>query len=164
MTMMRYSDGTLDAASKEHYRAFLASKIKQPIPSEAEERTNIASGDAFYERSGAWLRENTRDPKKFGVLFAENITYGFRRNLFGLKWPALGLNFVLVLVCGYLLYRLMPFDTHDDTTMRLVVVIVLAVLHSLYMLFGVTRRSVIQASRTYARQLILSCENFLGRE
>jgi len=164
VTMMRYSDDAFDAASKEHYRAFYASKINQPVPTEAAEKTDIAAGDAFYERGGAWLRENTRDTKKFAVLFAENITYGFRRNLFGLKWPALGFNLVLVLFCGFFLYKRMPIDTDDDTTMRLLVVVVLAVVHSLFMGFGVTKQSVIDASRIYARQLILSCEKFLGKE
>jgi hypothetical protein len=162
--MMRYSDDTFDVASKEQYRAFYASKINQTVPTEAAEKANPEAGDAFYERGGAWLRENTRDVKKFSVLFAENITYGFRRNLFGLKWPALVLNLFLVLLCGFFLYRRMPLDPEDDTTMRLVVVVVLAIVHSLYMGFGVTKQGVVDASRIYARQLILSCERFLGKE
>lgn len=163
ITMLRYSDDTFDAATKEQYRAFYASKINQPVPTEAAEQANVTAGDAFYDRGGAWLRENTRDVKKFAVLFAENVTYGFRRNLFGLKWPALVLNLVLLLICGFLLYRRMPIDTDDDTTMRLVVVVVLAVVHSLYMGFGVSKKSVIDASRIYARQLILSCETMINK-
>jgi hypothetical protein len=164
VTMLRYSDGTFDAESKEQYRTFLASKINRPAPTEDQEKADVKAGDTFYERAGAWLRENTRDVKKFSVLFSENITYGFRRNLLGLKWPALALNLGLVLLCGFLLYKKLPIDTEDDTTLRLIVVAVLAVVHSLYMAFGVSKQSVIDASRTYARQLILSCETFLGKE
>lgn len=164
VTMMRYSDGSFDAVAKEQYRAFYSAKINQPVPTEEAERADLKAGDAFYERGGAWLRENTRDVRKFGLLFAENVTYGFRRNLYGLKWPALGLNLALVLLCGFFLYRRLPIDTDDDVTMRLLVVVVLAAVHSLYMGFGVTKQSVVEASRVYARQLILSCETFLGKE
>jgi len=164
VTMLRYGDSTLDTESKAEYRKFLSTKINRPVPTEDQEKVDPTAGDTFYERGGAWLRENTRNVKKFGVLFAENITYGFRRNLFGLKWPALALNIVLVALCGFFLYRQMPIDTENDTTLRLLVVVVLAFIHSLYMLFGVSRQSVINAGRMYARQLILSCETFLGKD
>ncbi len=32
-----------------------------------------------------YLRENTRDKEKFGLVYAELIGYGFRRNLWGMK-------------------------------------------------------------------------------
>jgi hypothetical protein len=163
ITMMRYSDESFDAASKEAYRAFYASKINQPIPSEDAEKACITAGDAFYDRGGAWLRENTRG-KKFSVLYAENITYGYRRNLLGLKWPALVANLALVCLAGFLLYKKRAMDTEDETTIALLIVVALAIVHSLFMAFGVSRQSVVEASRTYARQLILSCETFLGRK
>jgi hypothetical protein len=164
VTMLRYSDATFDPASKEHYRAFLSSKINQPVPTEQAEKENLTSGDAFYERAGAWLRENTRNAKKFGVLFAENVTYGYRRNLFGLKWPALATNLVLVLLCTSFLYKKGEIDTDDETTMALLIVVALAVVHSVFMGFVVTKQSVIEAARTFARQLILSCETLSGEE
>ncbi|WP_346295752.1 hypothetical protein LRC39_22945 [Rhodopseudomonas sp. P1] len=163
VTMMRYSDGTLDAASKEGYRAFYASKINQPIPAEEAEKANVKADDAFYERGGAWLRENTRG-KKFGVLLAENITYGYRRNLLGLKWPALLTNAALISLCGYFLYKKGELNTDDETTIALLIVVALAVVHSLFMAFSVSKQSVIEASRQYARQLILSCETFIGTQ
>ncbi|MHC2251079.1 hypothetical protein ACVILK_000771 [Bradyrhizobium embrapense] len=163
VTMLRYTDNTFDAGSKAQYRTLLESKINQPAPTEAQEHGNITAGDAFYERGGAWLRENTRDVKKFSVLFAENITYGFRRNLFGLKWPALLLNLGLVLISTFFLYKKLPLDTDDDTTLRLLVVFALAIIHSVYMAFGVSKQSVVDASRIYARQLILSCEIFIAK-
>src|SRR5688572_6739107 len=50
VTMLRYSDESFDAASKEQYRAFLSSKINQPVPTEQAEKDNLTAGDAFYER------------------------------------------------------------------------------------------------------------------
>lgn len=36
-------------------------------------------------RSCHFLREQTRDPKMFPIVYEENVNYGFRRNLLGLK-------------------------------------------------------------------------------
>lgn len=164
VVMLRYSDTTFDEASKDQYRAFLGSKIHQPVPTKQQEERDPKAGDAFYERGGAWLRENTRDVKKFSILFAENITYGFRRNLLGLKWPALILNLALVLLSCVFLYTKAPLDTEEETTLRLLVVLALAIIHSFYMTFAVSKESVIDASRIYARQLILACETFLAKD
>jgi hypothetical protein len=164
VAMLRYSDQTFDAATKAQYRAFLSSKIGQPVPSEQEEKDNPKAADAFYERGGGWLRENTRNTNKFPVLSSENTTYGFRRNLLGSKWPALGLNAVVVLLCLFILYRKGAIDTDDDATIRLLIVLAFAVIHALYMVFAVSKQSVIDAWRTYGRQLLLSCEAFIGKE
>ncbi|MER9561063.1 hypothetical protein [Mesorhizobium sp. M0571] len=163
LTMLRYSDDSFDAASKAQYRGFLSSKINQPVPTEQDEKDKPKEVDAFYERCGAWLRENTRSANKFSVLFNENVTYGFRRNLLGLKWPTLGLNLIIVLTCAFILYRQGMVDVNDDLTLRLLIVIAFAIIHAIYMAFAVSTRSVIDASRTYSRQLILSCETFLGK-
>lgn len=164
VVILRHSDDTLHPASKDQYRSFISSRINQPVPTKQQETNDPAAADAFYERGGAWLRENTRSTKKFPVLFAENVTYGYRRNLLGLKWPALALNTALTLLSVYLLYRKGPIDVDDETTVALLIVIALAVVHSLFMVFGVSRQSVIEASRTYARQLILCIEAFVGKD
>lgn len=158
VTMLRYSDPTFDRETKKRYHAFIASKIGSKPPTEQTERKDPRGADAFYERCGAWIRENTRSSKKFAILFAENVTYGFRRNLLGLKPFALGLNLALIIGSGALLYYDGVWAEFDDQSRRLVIVIVFAIVHSAFMLFAVNTRSVAEASRTYARQLILSIE------
>lgn len=162
VTMMRRADTALDTDSKDRYRAFLASKLNRTAPTAAEEAQNQAGADAFYEQAGTWLRENTRDTRKFSILFNENITFGYRRNLFGLKWIALGLNLVVVAICAGLLWHNAPVNINDAFTGRVLVVLVVAAIHALYILTVVNCRNVIDAARTYARQLILSTETFLA--
>jgi hypothetical protein len=54
---------------------------------------------------------------------------------------------------------------HDDgTSARIAVVLIVAAAHALYFLLVVGPKSVKTASRTYARQLILSCETFLAEK
>lgn len=162
VTMMRRADTSLDTDSKDRYRAFLASELTHTAPTAAEEEQNQAGADAFYEQAGTWLRENTRDTKKFSILFNENITYGYRRNLLGLRWVALGLNLIVVAICAGLLWRSAPVNIDDPFTGRVLVVLVVAVIHAVYIVAVVNQRSVIAAARTYARQLILSTETFLA--
>jgi hypothetical protein len=162
VTMMRRADTSLDADSKDRYRAFLASKLTRTAPTAAEEEQNQAVADAFYDQAGNWLRENTRDTKKFSILFNENISYGYRRNLLGLKWIALGLNLTVVVICAGLLWCNGPINIADAFTGRVLVVLVVAAIHAAYILAVVNQQTVIAAARTYARQLILSTETFLA--
>lgn len=158
--MFRRNDGTIDAGSKDRYRAFLAGQLAVTAPSPEEESANQASADSFYSQCGNWLRQNTRDTKKFPILFSENVTYGFRRNLLGVKVLALCLNVLVVVVCVFVLWR-MSWNIDALMGNKTAVVLVVAVAHAAYMLLAVSRDAVWDASRTYGRELILSCESFL---
>lgn len=163
-TMLRHSDSTFDAASKARYVAFLSGKINEAAPTEAQEKADPAAADAFYIHCGDWLRENTRNAKKFNILFNENVTYGFRRNLLGMKWSALALNLLIVIVGGWVLYRgSVPFQDIQHVEGRVIVVFIVAMLHALYLGFGVNRAAVAEAAKSYGRQLILSCETLIDK-
>ena len=156
--MRRVGDDTFDEHTKEKYRAFLAGKVQRSVPSAEVEVAKSAEADAFYEQCGIWMRDNTRDAKKFSILFNELVSYGFRRNLLGLKWSALTLNMIVVATsCGLLWHRGI-WDMTDDLTMRTAVVLIVAGIHALYIAFAATKGGVKEAARKYARELILSCE------
>jgi hypothetical protein len=55
------------------------------LPTEAEEKKDPAAADMRYELAVHRLRMRTRDAKRFPLLKRENTSYGFRRNLFGLR-------------------------------------------------------------------------------
>lgn len=160
ITMFRRSDTTFDSGSVDRYRAFLADQLGVAAPSAADESADQTAADAFYSQCGNWLRQNTRDTRKFSILFGENVTYGFRRNLLGVKALSLGLNFVVVAVCAFILWR----TSWDFATVRgnkVTVVLVVAAAHAAFMLLAVSRTAVWDASKAYGRELILCCEQFL---
>lgn len=161
ITMFRRNDLTIDAGSKDRYRSFLSGKLGVGVPSPTEESTNQEAADAFYAQCGVWLRQNTRDTKKFSILFGENVTYGFRRNLLGVKALALWLNAIVVVVCTLILWR-MSWNIDEPLGNKITVVLIVAAAHAAYMLLAVTRSAVWDASRAYGRELILSCEFFLA--
>jgi hypothetical protein len=160
IVLFRRADPTIDDALKERYRIFVAGKLDVVAPTVVEEQANPAAADSFYDRCGVWLRANTRDTKTFFLLFNETVTYGFRRNLLGVKWPALGLNLLVVVICIILLW-------HDNWVWnaaferRVLVVLIIAAIHAVYILSAVSRKAVNDASRTYGRELILSCEGLI---
>jgi hypothetical protein len=134
ISVLRHSDtSTFDALSKARYLEFLGNKINAAPPTAGAEKQDPAAADAFCARCGDWLRENTRNTKKFNILFNENVTYGFRRNLLGLKWPALGPNLFVVVLSLWFLYRgSVPLQDIEHLNGRILVVFVVAVIHALY--------------------------------
>lgn len=153
----------IDAVSKQRYRAFLAERIGQPAPTEGQEKADIQTANQFYMSAANWLREHTRDTKKFYLLFADNITYGFRRNLLGLKMVALAGNLLVLVICaGLLAADIVYLKAIPGIIEKLGTVAAAAILHSVYMALAVNPSAVRDASLAYGRQLILCCEILMG--
>jgi hypothetical protein len=137
---------------------FLAQKLSEIPPTADQENANPAAADGFYTRGCDWLRENTRDTKKFPLVLSENINYGFHRNLLGLRTPGFFLNALIVALCCAMLYLRFPVDVTRHLDQALISVIGIAALHALYLAFFVNERNAFQAARLYARQLLLSVD------
>ena len=103
---LSHGDDNLDAQTKARYHTFLMGHIPGWVaPSLEDEATDRQSAEIAYESAVRWLRENTRDRKQYSLVFKENVSYGFRRNLYGLK-PA-GLWIASLSVAGnvWVLYQ-----------------------------------------------------------
>jgi hypothetical protein len=159
VAMLRHSDTRLDPGTKASYLKFLSGKLGLAPPTTREEEADLARCDGYYERCGNWLRENTRDTKKFKLLFDENVAYGYRRNLLGLKWLGITIDAIVLVACAVVFWRWLPLDVENTISLKVGTVVGFAVLHALFMLFMVTKESVREAAITYARQLLLCCEN-----
>jgi hypothetical protein len=55
------------------------------LPDARGEAADPAGADVAYEEAIYALRERTRDRDRFELLFRENVAYGFRRNLLGIR-------------------------------------------------------------------------------
>ncbi len=56
--------------------------------------------DGIYEAYGNDLIARTRDSKVYRLLFAENISYGFRRNLWAMRPVGITIALIGLLVCA----------------------------------------------------------------
>lgn len=90
-TLMLLRETTqLDPLTFERYRKVLEGKVPGlQFPDSTSEASDPTKAAAICESAVRWLREATRDTKKFALIFAENTNYGFRRNLLGVKPLAL---------------------------------------------------------------------------
>lgn len=84
--------------------------LGDPMPTPQEEAADPVAADYRYDDAVARLRALTRDKQRFSLLFAENVNYGQRRNLLGMKpisvvvaWSTLVVSvLLLVLAAGSL--------------------------------------------------------------
>jgi hypothetical protein len=82
---LRHRDTHLPDAGRLRYHAFLASRVPGLVlPTKEQEEQNPAQADSAYASAVKWLQEQCRG-KAFPFVEKENIEYGFRRNLLGLK-------------------------------------------------------------------------------
>lgn len=84
--LFRYRDPTIPSPAKIKYHAILTKVSKINAPSPKDEENNPEKADEVYLSWSDYLRGKTRDTKKYSLLFKENINYGFRRNLLGIRW------------------------------------------------------------------------------
>jgi hypothetical protein len=96
---LRWAGG--DTVSAVAHRHAIVQKVlgdKSHLPTEAEERDDPAKADQIYEIAVRRLRGRTRDPKRFPLLLKENTSYGFRRNLLGLRPIGIGVATAAILM------------------------------------------------------------------
>lgn len=160
-----HGNSDIPETAKSRYRSFIEKKISLTAPTAEEEGANPSQANDFYLSANNWLREHTRDTRAFSILFKENITYGYRRNLLGLKPLALMANFVVGLIC-WAVFAFQPgyFIDIPNVKEKIIVILAAVLLHSIYMLVAVDESSVREASRTYGRQLILCCESLASSQ
>jgi hypothetical protein len=153
---LRRSDPMIDSGTKDRYRNFIAEKIGKVPPTAEDEANDPKSADNFYVECFTYLRNSTYDTETFRVLFSENITYGFRRNLYGLRPYGIAVN-AIALILAALIHHFEP-EFISVSRNNVIIQGAFALIHASYFIAAVTRTSVIDASRTYARQLVMSCE------
>lgn len=84
---MLRSDSNLENQTKERYRKYMEQRVDGwEAPSEADEETDREGALSRYDSAARWLRERTRDGQPFSLVFKENVSYGLRRNAYGLRW------------------------------------------------------------------------------
>ena len=95
--MLRHGCPDIPAPTKARYHQFLAQcGLWEGMPSAQLEQADPTANDDTYASAVQWLKEQRRGPE-FWLVLNENAEYGFRRNMRGLKPPAMALCFVTLL-------------------------------------------------------------------
>ena len=108
VAVFRHRDGRIDAITKARYHRRLATLVKDAkAPSPEEEAADPAIADQVYTAWSSYLRVHTRDTTKYALVFHEIVSYGFRRNVCGLRPIGIvvsALSFVASVVWFYCLH------------------------------------------------------------
>lgn len=157
--MLRHSDDYFDSHTKKQYHNALSRGTGVTMPTAAEEAADRKAADAAYRAAGLWLREKTKDRRKFNHVFRENIAYGFRRNITGLKYQGALLAFACA---GLLILRpaTLYFNTrnleqalHQLTSFQFVALLT-ALVFTLVWLTCFSEASLRRTGEAYADRLI----------
>lgn len=92
---MRYRDTDLNWITLEQIRSKAAMTAGITSPTQEEEASDPTSADDVYDAYICQMREATRGD---AILLNENISYGMRRNLRGMRWA--GVVFALIGLAG----------------------------------------------------------------
>lgn len=150
--MLRASDRAMDASTKARRLTFLATHVPGwRAPDAATEAANTAMANEAFDGAVTWLIGNTRDAARFPLLQKENVSYGFWRNLRGLR--PIGITSTLVTLLAIALSP--ALRTADWTAMAsgLIALVALA-----GWMFAVTDAAVRDAAEAYGRALFECCD------
>lgn len=168
--VLRYRNDVFDKVTKRRYHDFLAKKIKADFPTEADEKADPTEADAAYAAGCNWLREMTRDTKKFALLFGANINYGYRRNGYGVRWLGLAIC-AAVVAWVFLRHGLEALEQrvaaapNFDSILNAgeAATLLIALFMATIWLFYFSEARVREAAFSYAQRLVVACEILSAR-
>lgn len=147
----------LDAQTLARYHAKLQGLLPAlHLPSGAEEQQDPDGARSTYESCVQYLREATRDHDRFLLVFAENISYGFRRNLWGVRRTGVAVS--LVAVGGNAFFMYQQATAGQPVSVGGVIALVLAIILLVLWLVRIRPAWVESAARAYAERLVAACD------
>lgn len=104
--VLRWTNAIIDPHTKKRYheKLFRVCPVST-IPTLELEQSSPTITDSIYQAWTKYLIAQTRDKQKFPLLIKENTSYGFRRNLWGLRSVGISITAGLIIV-NYLYWAL----------------------------------------------------------
>lgn len=148
VTIFRHRDNRLPSPAKLKYHEVLSKISKIKSPSKEDELQQPTKADEIYLSWSDYLRGKTRDQKKYSLVFKENINYGFRRNLLGIKWFCI----LSSIIATALLF--IPVYNGGEITNIIVSATIFYMVYSFIFLFVIKPSWVKVVAEAYGKQLI----------
>ena len=155
--LLRHRDHALDSQTKDRYKRYLLSNVPGlRLPTAEDEEADPQTADRDYRSAVKWMLDNTRDNQR---VMQENIAYGFRRNLFGLRIWAITITLAMGTLAAVIIWHRHKTDLlATGPEMLLVVFVDLLVLPAIW-LWVVTQKWVRSAAEGYAYALLGTCDD-----
>lgn len=153
IAIFRHRDARLDPITKAAYHKKLSTLVNgTKPPSAADEQSDPVSADDTYAAWSTYLRLHTRDTKKYRLLFLENISYGYRRNIWGMQLIG-AITSVSSFAVTAIWLNILSRTTHE-ISLELAVASLVLVVFSLLWIFRFSPTWVRIAADAYAERLI----------
>jgi hypothetical protein len=164
--ILRHSDDRLDTHTKSRYMSIMEKLISNfTAVSREEEISDRCKADEMYRTAGNYMKEHTRDTKKYPLVFKELITYGFSRNIKAFRWLGFTISSLSLAASSFIIW----YEHIKDNNSSLVdllfsipfentALIISLVLMIFMWLFLVTEKWVEVRSFSYAKALFAACE------
>ncbi len=160
--IFRHAHKRFDSITKARYHKKLATLVKgAKAPSPEEEEANPDAADEVYSAWSHYLRSNTRDTKKYPLLFQENVSYGYRRNVWGLRPFGIAVSSLCALVAGGRLWFI--YKGTGQIEQGLAGAVAVSLLFLTLWLFRFTSDWVRVPANAYAERLAESLETIGGK-
>jgi hypothetical protein len=153
VTILRHQDARIDLITKARYHERLSVLVVgTTAPTTESERLDLATADLCYTAWSTHLRNSTRDRKRFSLIFDELVSYGYRRNVLGLR----PLGLFLSILCGIATAGFAWFQFHHQLQIDRAVwgSLALAIVFLLFWSFIVTPEWVQLVAESYAARLV----------
>ncbi|MDL2216702.1 hypothetical protein LJB81_03080 [Desulfovibrio sp. OttesenSCG-928-M14] len=146
---LRFRDPQYSFEKKQKLHEILSYCCHSVQISEETEKSDPKQADNVYSLWCDWLKQHVRKKESFYLVQEENINYGFRRNLYGLKrvW-------LLSLLLGILIFIINLFANSIIRAENITTFIL--ILCSIFSYFRVTKEWTVMAANEYASQLHLA--------
>lgn len=148
VAILRYNDKSIPTPAKIKYHNALASESKIAAPTESYEKAYPEKADDIYTSWSDFLRGKSRDEKKYPLVFTELVNYGFRRNLFGIKWFCIFSAFIAIVIL------VLPQINHFVFSEIQIAVGLFLLLYMIIFMFVINANWVRTVANTYAKSLI----------
>ena len=156
--LLRYS-GTLNPILRERWHNKLSKLIERPFPTQQEEIANPKEADDIYKAAVTLLIIKTRDIKTYNLVYNENVSYGFCRNLYAMRKIGIIITlFGAILSC----YTGIRFIYMGEGYIFYLIPLVCSVINILFLIlwvFKIKSSWVRTSAFAYARRLLETTEN-----
>ena len=155
--MLRHSDDRINAVTKAKMHAALGtSGPRLNMPNANEEAADPVAADEIYDAAVDWLRRHTRESSQYPLVFAENISYGFMRNLYGMKPLGIVFSVMSLGVVGTAIYYSASSGLAVNYALMITALVIQATL-LVYWLWHIKPSAVRVPAEGYARALLECC-------
>jgi len=151
--ILRLTDDVLDTHTTKKAHQTLNERTNIGLANMVDiEASDESQADEIYEAWCNYLRKETRDTSKYKLLFQENISYGFRRNLWGIKHIGLilvAISMIIITLHSYLNHQLLETTNYSLWVSGILLIVLL-----LFWLIVVTKDWIKIVAFAYAERLI----------